>query len=91
MWKEIKRVLKLGAVVLFGSEPFSSALRLSNIKEYKYDWVWNKETARWHLVAKIRPMQQTENISVFGRSKTFSGIAKAIAEQYGKILLEEER
>lgn len=50
---------------MFGSEPFSSALRMSNIKNYKYDWVWDKVTAKGHLVAKKRPMQQTEDISVF--------------------------
>ena len=41
MWAELKRIIKPnGAIVLFGSEPFSSALRMSNIKQYKYDWVW---------------------------------------------------
>ena len=43
MWEQLKRLIKPnGAIVLFGSEPFSSALRMSNIKNYKYDWVWNK-------------------------------------------------
>lgn len=70
MWVELKRIIKPnGAVVLFGSEPFSSALRMSNIKQYKYDWTWDKVTAKGHLVAKIRPMQQTEVISVFGVGK----------------------
>lgn len=70
MWEQLKRIIKPnGAIVLFGSEPFSSALRMSNIKQYKYDWVWDKVTAKGHLVAKIRPMQQTENISVFGSGK----------------------
>lgn len=70
MWSELKRIIKPnGAIVLFGSEPFSSALRMSNIKQYKYDWIWDKVTAKGHLVAKIRPMQQTENISVFGCGK----------------------
>jgi site-specific DNA-methyltransferase (adenine-specific) len=54
---------------LFGSEPFSSALRFSNIKEYKYDWTWNKIQGVGHLVAKYRPMQNTEIISVFGKGK----------------------
>jgi len=66
MWKELKRIIKdNGAIALFGSEPFSSALRMSNIKEFKYDWIWDKVTARGHLVAKKRPMQQTELISIF--------------------------
>jgi site-specific DNA-methyltransferase (adenine-specific) len=43
MWAELKRIIKPnGAIVLFGSEPFSSALRMSNIKQYKYDWIWEK-------------------------------------------------
>ena len=42
MWEQLKRIIKPnGAIVLFGSEPFSSALRMSNIKQYKYDWVWD--------------------------------------------------
>jgi len=70
MWEQLKRIIKPnGAIVLFGSEPFSSALRMSNIKQYKYDWVWDKVTAKGHLVAKIRPMQQVENIVVFGDGK----------------------
>lgn len=53
MWEQLKRIIKpSGAIVLFGSEPFSSALRMSNIKQYKYDWIWDKVTAKGHLVAK---------------------------------------
>lgn len=66
MWEQLKRVVKpTGAIVLFGTEPFSSLLRVSNLKNFKYDWIWDKITARGHLVAKKRPMQQTETISVF--------------------------
>jgi site-specific DNA-methyltransferase (adenine-specific) len=44
LWEQYNRIIKdNGAIVLFGSEPFSSALRMSNIKNYKYDWVWIKE------------------------------------------------
>src|SRR5574344_157525 len=43
LWEQYKRIIKdRGAIVLFGSEPFSSYLRMSNIKDYKYDWVWDK-------------------------------------------------
>ena len=71
LWEQYNRIIKNnGAIVLFGSEPFSTELRHSNLKMYKYDWVWNKITAKGHLVAKYRPMQQTENISVFSKSKT---------------------
>ena len=66
MWQQLKRVIKPnGAIVLFGSEPFSSALRMSNIKQYKYDWVWIKTKPSGHLNAKKQPMRKTENILVF--------------------------
>lgn len=66
MWAELKRIIKPnGAIVLFGTEPFSSALRMSNIKNYKYDWVWHKTKPSGHLNAKKQPMRIYENISVF--------------------------
>lgn len=56
MWEQLNRIIKQnGAIVLFGSEPFSSHLRMSNIKNYKYDWVW----------VKNQPMKDSENISIF--------------------------
>ena len=43
LWEHYLRIIKDdGAIVLFGSEPFSSSLRMSNLKEYKYDWIWKK-------------------------------------------------
>ena len=72
MWAELKRVIKPnGAIVLFGSEPFSSALRMSNIKQYKYDWIWDKKIPSGMCNAKIMPMKQSENISVFINGKNF--------------------
>ena len=66
MWKQLHRVTKdNGAIVLFGSEPFSSALRMSNIKNYKYDWVWKKPRGTGHLNAKRQPLRDVENIIVF--------------------------
>ena len=65
MWQELKRIIKPnGAIVLFGSEPFSSALRMSNIKQYKYDWVWKKRAVNF-LNAKKQPLREVENILVF--------------------------
>lgn len=70
LWKQYKRIIKDGgAILLFGNEPFSSQVRVSNIIWYKYDWVWDKVKPNGHLIAKYRPMQQTENISVFGAGK----------------------
>ena len=66
MWEQLNRIIKPnGAIVLFGSEPFSSALRMSNIKNYKYDWVWEKTQATGHLNAKKQPLRSNELISVF--------------------------
>lgn len=70
LWKHYKRVVKdNGAIVLFGSEPFSSYLRLSNIKWYKYDWVWKKEQGLGFLNAKKMPLRDTENISIFYKTQ----------------------
>jgi site-specific DNA-methyltransferase (adenine-specific) len=66
MWKELKRITKdKGAICLFGSEPFSSALRMSNIKNYKYDWKWNKTVGGNPFNNKIRPANIFEDILVF--------------------------
>ena len=66
LWEQYNRVIKdNGAVCLFGSEPFSSLLRTSNLKHYKYDWVWRKPRGTGHLNAKKQPLRDTENISVF--------------------------
>lgn len=70
MWEQLHRIIKdSGAIVLFGSEPFSSALRMSNIKNYKYDWVWDKVAGGNPLNNKIMPMKTTEVISIFGKGK----------------------
>ncbi len=43
LWEQYKRVIKPhGVIALFGAEPFSTSLRASNIKAYKYDWIWDK-------------------------------------------------
>ena len=66
MWKELNRVIKPnGAIVLFGSEPFSSALRMSNIKNYKYDWIWEKSMPTGMATSSFMPMKYHEIISVF--------------------------
>lgn len=66
LWEQYNRIIKdNGAIVLFGSEPFSSTLRLSNIKYYKYDWIWDKVKGTGFLNAKRQPMRNHELISVF--------------------------
>jgi len=66
MWLRLNKLIKHnGAIVLFGSEPFSSALRMSNIKNYKYDWVWVKNQPTGMASAKYQPMRDNEMITVF--------------------------
>ena len=71
MWEQLNRIIKPnGAICIFGSEPFSSALRMSNIKNFKYDWIWDKKIPSGMSYARFQPMRQTENISVFCNGKT---------------------
>ena len=70
MREQLKRIIKPnGAIVLFWSEPFSSALRMSNIKNYKYDWIWDKKWTWGFLNAKKRPLKRYENIMIFSDGK----------------------
>jgi len=66
MWEQLNRIIKPnGAIVLFGSEPFSSALRMSNIKNFKYDWIWEKTMPSGMATSSYMPMKYHEIISVF--------------------------
>ena len=70
LWVEWFRVLKPdGNIVMTGSEPFSSRLRLSNIEKYKYDWVWNKKQTGNPFLVNKQPLKIHENIMVFGDGK----------------------
>jgi len=74
MWIELKRIIKdNGAICLFGSEPFSSHLRLSNLKMFKYDWIWEKDNGTNFLNAKFQPFKVHETVSVFSlRASSYS-------------------
>ena len=66
LWEQYNRIIKdNGAVLLFGSEPFSSYLRMSNIKNYKYDWKWDKVVGSNFVQAKKQPLRIYEDICVF--------------------------
>jgi DNA modification methylase len=70
LWEQYKRIIKdRGAIVLFGSEPFSSYLRMSNIKDYKYDWKWDKVRGSNFATVKIRPFNSFEDIMVFYKNQ----------------------
>lgn len=66
MWVELKRIIKPnGAIVMTASQPFTSVLILSNIKDYKYNWVWNKKQSTGFLNAKKQPLRVVEDVVVF--------------------------
>jgi len=97
LWEQYERVIKdNGAIVLFASQPFTSLLITSNLKLYKYNWVWDKVRGVGHLNAKKRPMMATEDICVFykkpctynpqmrEREKPRKSKNRATQEVYGK-------
>ena len=79
LWEQYERVIKdNGAICLFGSEPFSSALRMSNIKDYRYDLIWEKERPTNIFVMKKQFGKVHENISVFYKTQpTYNPIMEA--------------
>jgi len=70
LWEQLNRVTKSNAaIVLFGAQPFTSALVMSNPKMFKYEWVWVKSTPTGFLNAKKQPLRTCETISVFYREQ----------------------
>jgi DNA modification methylase len=71
MWEQLKRIIKPnGAIVMTASQPFTTTLIASNMKMFKYCWVWEKSKATGHLNAKKRPMVKHEDIVVFYSKQT---------------------
>jgi len=68
LWKQYERIIKdVGAIVLFGSQPFTSALINSNLKLFKYDYVWEKTKAGNFIQAKNMPLKLHEDVCVFSK------------------------
>lgn len=66
LWEQYKRIIKpQGVIALFGSEPFSTMLRMSNLEWFKYDWIWSKNRYSGFVHAKNMPLKDFEIISVF--------------------------
>lgn len=70
LWQQYERLIKdNGAIVLTGCEPFSSMLRMSNLKLFKYDWIWDKVKGTGFLNAKKQPMRNHEIVTVFYKNQ----------------------
>ena len=66
LWEQYERIIKdNSAIVLFGSQPFTSALVMSNLKLFKYEWIWQKTLATNFMLVKKQPAKKHENILVF--------------------------
>ena len=87
LWAHYKRIIKNnGAIVLTASQPFTSALVMSNIKMFKYEWVWDKKLPSGMQIAKYRPMQRHENVLVFSNgTPKYYPIKTQQKERTGKI------
>lgn len=69
LWEQYKRIIKFnGAIALFGSEPFSTELRYSNLEMFKYDWIWHKNSGIGFQHSKNMPLKRHEIISIFSKA-----------------------
>lgn len=69
LWTQYKRIIKdNGAIVLFGSQPFTSKLIMSNLSMFKYEWIWEKQKASNFMSTKYQPLKYHENIIVFSKN-----------------------
>ena len=72
LWEQYNRIIKdNGAIVLFSDEPFTSLLITSNLKYYKYYWIWEKEQGKNFQLVKRQPLKKTESVCVFYKKTPF--------------------
>ena len=92
LWEQYERIVKSnGIIVIFGSEPFSSTVRMSNIKRYKYDWIWKKSNSTGFLSAKKQPLRVYENIMVFYSSDIMSDTTLFFERSKDYLIGEKEK
>ena len=91
MWKKLDLLIKDDtAIVMFGNEPFSSKLRLSNLEKYKYDWKWDKIQGANFLNVKYQPLKNIEDIMVFSNGRITNGKRKPIKYYPQNAVFEEK-
>jgi len=89
LWKVIYRILRPnGFIVLTASQPFTSKLVSSNIKNFSHNWVWDKKRGTGHLLAKKRPMMASEDIVVFTNEHSHDFTFKSPLRKYAKQLFK---
>ena len=83
LWAQYRRVAKRNAaIVLTASQPFTTALIASNMREFKYELVWEKSKATGHALCKVRPMKAHENVLVFCRERETYCPQKTVGKPY---------
>jgi DNA modification methylase len=90
LWQQYKRIIKdKGVIVLFGSEPFSSLLRTSNLDWYKYDWIWEKNNSGNFQLVNYQPLKIHETISVFHNETPNMEFANIMIENMKRLNLKQ--
>jgi len=73
LWEAYKRIIKdNGAIVLFGSQPFTSQLVMSNLEMFRYTWVWDKIAGANFMNLSNRPWKTHEDILIFSKTANFT-------------------
>ena len=85
MWEQLKRAIKPnGAIVMTASQPFTTILISSNMKMFKYEWIWEKNRGSNFATVKYQPMKEHENVLVFCDGKTTYNQIKQERAEGGK-------
>ena len=85
LWEQYKRIIKdNGAIVLTASQPFTSALVMSNIKMFRYEWIWKKERPTNPLLCRKQPPKYHENILVFYNKQPTFNPTKVLRKEVNK-------
>lgn len=91
LWAEYKRIIKDdGAIVLFGSQPFTTTLISSNLEWYKYSWIWQKNKGANHVAIKYQPLKIHEDILVFSNAGVNTGATTPIKYNPQGVIWKEE-
>jgi len=83
LWGQYRRVIKdNGAIVLIASQPFTSALVMSNIAMFRYEWIWEKSHGGGFLNANRQPLKRHENVLVFSKMRSCYNPQKSKGKAY---------
>ena len=84
LWEQYNRIAKQNAAMVFtASQPFTTALIYSNLKNFRYEWIWEKPQGTNPMAAKVQPLKSHENIVVFYRKRPTYNPQMTISTPYG--------